>query len=433
MTQITLPHRWKPRAYQQPLWNALEAGATRVAAVWHRRAGKDAVGLNWCATQAFQHPGLYWHVLPTYKQGRKIVWEGKTRDGRDFLSAFPKELVTRVRDDEMTLWLEGGSMFQVVGGEDVDRLVGANPRGVVMSEYSLHNPGVWDYLRPILAENGGWAIFLYTPRGRNHGYQLYTQALENQIEKGGVWWAQVLTVDDTNAIPTTAIEDDRRSGMPEELIQQEYYCSFNASLVGAYWGEQMNHVDREKRITVVPYCAEYPVLTGWDLGIGDSTVIWFAQQVGLEVRVIDHYESSGKGIEHYINLLREKPYSYGDHLVPHDAAARNLGSGKTIVEVARSMGIQLRVVPRLGLEDGIQAVRTLIPRCVFDATKCERGIEALRSYRKEYDTERQTYRDRPRHDWSSHHADAFRTLAVGMRPAIQKRESRDLAPQLAMA
>lgn len=432
MSVITLPHLWTPRPYQKPLWNALEAGASRACVIWHRRAGKDAVGINWCATKAYQEPGLYWHMLPTYKQGRKIVWEGKTRDGRDFLSAFPKELVTRVRDDEMTMWLEGGSVFQVVGTDDIDRLVGANPRGVVFSEFSLQNPAAWDYVRPILAENGGWALFLYTPRGRNHGYELYQQALRNNVEHGGRWFAQILTVEDTGAISLDAVNEDRASGMPEELIQQEYYCSFNAAMVGAYFGEQMNFLDHERRLTRVPWSPTHPVITGWDLGIGDNTAIWFLQYVGMEPRVIRYHEDHSKGIEHYVNVLRSLPYVYDEQLVPHDAASRQVGTGKSVVEILRGFGFKVRVVPKMSKSDQVQAARSLLPRCVFDSENCEKGIEHLRGYRKEWDSRMRTYRDRPRHDHTSHAADAFQTLAVGLRPPVPKRSPESLAPRLAI-
>jgi hypothetical protein len=431
MTEIVLPHLWKPRPYQMNVWRALEAGARRVCCVWHRRAGKDAVGLNWTAVQAFTRPGLYWHVLPTYRQGRKVVWEGLQRDGRSFMSAFPKELVTRVRDDEMTTWLEGGSMHQVVGAEDVDRLVGANPVGVVMSEYSLHNPEVWDYLRPILAENGGWALFLYTPRGRNHGWNLYEQALDSPYYDGGIWYAEILTVDDTNAIPKEAIEDDRRSGMPEELIQQEFYCSFSAALVGSYYGDRLSDIEKDQRICAVPWNPEKPVMTGWDLGIGDSTAIWFAQEIGPAIHVIDYLEDTGKGIDHYVKLLAEKPYTYSDHHVPHDVMQRNM-SGKSTYEMAKALGIRMKVTPKIALQDGINAVRAFLPRCYFDSVKTKQGLEALRSYRKEWDSERRSYRNKPRHDWSSHGADAFRTLAMGVRPAGKNATRRNEPPQMAI-
>lgn len=217
--RVELPYKWAPRDYQEAAWFALEGGCKRVDLVWHRRAGKDLFGLNWLATQAVRRRGLYWHMFPTYSQGRKVAWEGMDRAGRPFLDAFPPELSYRKLDQEMTLYLHGGSQYQVVGTDHMDRLVGANPVGVIMSEYAIQNPAAWDFLRPILAENGGWAIFAYTPRGRNHGYRLYKQALTNPN-----WFAQLLTVDDTGAVPPEMIEEDRMSGMSEPMIQQEYYC-----------------------------------------------------------------------------------------------------------------------------------------------------------------------------------------------------------------
>jgi hypothetical protein len=352
------------------------------------------------------------------------VWEGLTRDGRAFLDHFPDakypspdKVCTRRRDDEMRLWFANGSTYQVIGADEPDRLVGANPVGIVFSEWSVMNPAVWTYLRPILAENGGWAIFIFTPRGRNHAYRTLHQA-----EKNPSWFSQVLTVDDTKAVPLEAIEEDRISGMPEHLIQQEYRCSFDAPLVGSYYGDLMSAALAEGRITKVPWEPMAPVTTGWDLGIRDSTVIWFAQHVGREVRLIDYYHHTGVGVEHYAKILAERPYTYVDHLVPHDATHSEVGSGKSLLEIARGLGLRLRVVPKLGVQEGIGAVRVLLPRCYFDEEKTEHGVEALRQYTKEQVEEEQgpqgetLYRDKPAHNWASHPADAFRSLAVGLRP-----------------
>ncbi len=433
---INVPNDWAPRIYQMPLWNALENGTRRAVAVWHRRAGKDQVSLNWTVTQAFQRVGLYWHILPTYKQGRRIVWEGMTKTGRPFISAWPEETILRKRDDEMTLWLANGSVWQVVGAEtqdDVDKLVGANPIGVVLSEYSLQLPAVWDLIRPILAENDGWALFIYTPRGRNHGYRMFKRAESNKR-----WFAQVLTCDDTHAITEEAIEHEREDGMPEELVQQEFFCSFDAPLVGAYYGKEMTAARADGRICNVPYDPRLPVLTAWDLGIGDSTTIWFVQQLRTEVRIIDYYWHSGVGLDHYAKILQEKPYAYAEHLVPHDAEVRDLGTGKTRVEILRDLGIRVRVVPKTPkLEDGIASTRALIPRCYFDEKKTEKGVQALQEYTKERmkgETNPDgtpVFRDAPLHNWASHPADGFRTLACGLREPIAKPER--LYPKLAIA
>ncbi len=429
MSGIDLPLNWSPRTYQLPLWKALETGTKRAVAVWHRRAGKDLVSVNWTIVQAFQRVGLYWHVLPTYKQGRKIVWEGMTKDGRRFMDHWPNEAISRRRDDEMTQWLSNGSVWQVVGAEneeDVNKLVGANPVGVVFSEYALQVPAIWNFVRPILAENGGWALFIYTPRGRNHGYTLAKMA-----EKNERWFFEKLSVDDTNAIPMEAIENDREEGMPEEMVQQEYFVSFDAPLVGSYYGEVMAWLAQEKRISNVPWEPELPVYTAWDLGIGDATTIWYCQQVRKEVRIIDYDQGVGKGLEHYTKLVSEKPYTYADHLVPHDAKVREFGTGKTRVEMAKNLGIKMRVVQKISLEDGIAATRALLRRCWIDETKCETGIQALREYRKEWDPVAEIFRNKPRHDWTSHPADGFRTLAVGLKAPREKRER--LSPHLAIA
>ena len=413
MAEITVPLNWAPRPYQFPLWKFLEDGGKRAVAVWHRRAGKDLLSVNWCAVSALTRPGLYWHLFPTYNQGRKIAWDGMTRDGRKFLEHFPKEMWEAVNNTEMRLTLKNGSIYQVVGTDNVDRLVGANPVGVVFSEYSLQDPRAWDYIRPILAENGGWALFIYTARGRNHGYDLLNMAKRNEK-----WFQQTLTVEDTRAISSDAVEEERQAGMPEEMIQQEFYCSFDAPLVGSYYGSAMAKLLADGRLTSLPYEPRLEVHTAWDLGVSDSTAIVFYQKHGQEIRIIDYYENSGEGMAHYAKIIKEKEYVYGEHLAPHDIQVRELGSGKSRLEVARELGIRFRVVPNLRIDDGIEAVRTTLPKCWFDEKKCSHLIESLRQYRKDFDEKNKVFRDRPLHDWTSHPADAFRYMCVGIRDQL---------------
>ena len=415
MTKIQVPSNWAPRPYQMPMWDFMENGGKRAVCVWHRRAGKDLCSINWCAVSALTRPGLYWHLFPTYGQGRKIAWDGMTRDGRKFLDHFPKEMVTAVNNTEMRLTLSNGSIFQVVGTDNADRLVGANPVGVVFSEYSIQDPRAWDYIRPILAENEGWALFIYTARGRNHGYDLLNVAKRNES-----WFQQVLSVEDTRAIPMSAIDDERAAGMPEEMIQQEFFCSFDAPLVGSYYGNPMAKLLADGQITKVPYDPVLEVHTSWDLGIGDSTVILFFQMANNEIRLIDYYENQGEGLPHYIKTLREKEYVYGEHYAPHDIKVRDFSTGKSRLEVARELGVRFRVVANLRIEDGIEAVRSVLPRCYIDEDKCSHLIEALRQYRKDYDEKHLTFKDRPLHDWTSHPADAFRYMALGIRDRINK-------------
>ena len=224
------------------------------------------------------------------------------------------------------------------------------------------------------------------------------------------WFSQKLTVDDTNVISEKAIEEERDSGMSEEMIDQEYYCSFEAPMFGAYYAKEM----AKAKVTAVPYEPNLPVHTYWDLGVDDATAIWFIQLYGLEVRVIDYLECSGEGIPFYVKSLKEKPYVYGDHYAPHDIKVREFGTGRTRLETAAKLGIRFNIVPNIGLDDGINAVRTVLPRCYFDKEKTQRGVDALRQYHKEWDEQRKVFLPRPYHDWTSHAADAFRYVSVSI-------------------
>ena len=402
--------------------------------LWHRRAGKDLFSINLCATKSAQRVGLYWHVLPTYEQGRKVIWDGATKDGKRFLSAFPGwqnpgtpgSYVRRKRDDQMKIETITGSVYQVVGTDDVDRLVGSNPIGVVFSEWSLCNPAVWDLIRPILVENGGWAVFIYTARGKNHGYTMFKMAQSNPE-----WFSQRLTIEDTfddngkRIISDEDIQKEREAGMPEEMIQQEFYNSFEAALVGAYYKDQLSVARKEGRITHVPYEPNIPVDTFWDLGIDDAMAITFAQRVGREIRLIDYYETSGEGMQHYVNVLAGRRYVYGEHWAPHDIEVRELATGRSRREVARSLGINFRVMPRVSIADGINATRTIFSRLWFDRTRCDRLVEAVSEYRKEWDAVNKIYKDKPVHDWTSHPCDTLR----GMATCYRDKASSPRAPQ----
>lgn len=432
MPDVEIPHGWDPRPYQMPAWSALENGCRRAALVWHRRAGKDSMSVNWTAASAFDRVGTYWHMAPTHRQVRKIVWDGIDRAGRRIVDqAFPPAVRARKNDQEMKIELANGSIWQCVGSDNFDSLVGANPVGVVFSEWSLADPRAWDFVRPILAENGGWAMFIYTPRGRNHGARLLDMA---RAEDG--WFSQVLTVEDTGAVPMDVIAQERRELVrqygeddADKLIRQEWYCSFDAAIRGSYYADWMDKADREGRIGKVEYDPAHPVHTAWDLGIGDSTAIWMFQVIGREVRAIDYLEASGQSLKWYADRLEERGYRWGQHFLPHDANVSELGTGKRRIDLLNEYGITGWVLPRTSVDDGIQAARALLPRCWFDLDKCERGIDALRSYRRDWDEKLQNYRDRPLHDWSSHAADAFRYLALGQQEAPQpKEEAAPLVP-----
>lgn len=405
--EITIPYKFTPRDYQIPLISCIDRGYKRAVCIFHRRAGKDKTLINLITKEALKRVGVYYYLFPTYKQGRKIIWQGIDKAGMKFTDHIPEEIRKRTNDQEMMIELKNGSIIQIIGTDDIDRIVGTNPVGCVFSEYSLQNPKAWDLLRPILAENEGWAVFNYTPRGKNHGYELYEMAKNNPK-----WFAQILTVDDTKAISQEAIEEERLAGMDEDLIQQEFYCSFEAAIQGAYYAKQISKANEDGRITNVPYVENLPVYTVWDLGVGDSTAIWFVQLVNQEIRIIDYYEAQGEGLPYYAKVLDEKGYKYGGHYAPHDIQVREMGSGLSRLETARSLGINFQVVKNISIDDGINAARTIFNRCWFDKEKTKQGVNCLVNYHKEYDEKRKEYKNIPYHDWSSHGADAFRYLAI---------------------
>ena len=421
--KIQVPVDWSPREYQVPLFQYLQNGGKRAACVWHRRAGKDLTSINWISVCSIMRPGLYWHLFPTYNQGRKIAWDGMTKDGRKFIDHFPKENIDgNINNTEMRIKFKTGSVYQVVGSDNPDRLVGANPVGIILSEYSLQDPRAWNYIRPILLENEGWAVFIYTPRGRNHGYTLLKNA-----QKSPKWFSQVLDVGTTGAVSEEAINEEREAGMPEELIQQEFYCSFDAALVGAYYGTAMEVALNQKRIGAFPYDAQLMVHTAWDLGIGDQTVILFYQLAMGQIRIIDSYSNSGEGLQFYVNILQQghrSQYCYGNHYAPHDIQARDLSTGRTRLETANSLGLRFRVVPKVSIEDGIEAVRSIMSRIYWNEDKnTEHLIEAARQYRKEWDDKKRCFNDRPYHDWTSDFMDALRYLALSVRREDSKKKN----------
>ena len=417
--EITLPiEAFKPRDYQIPLLKALDNGYKRAVWVAHRRSGKDLTMMNYIAKKMYEKVGAYYYFFPTYKQAKKVIWDGMTRDGFKFTDYIPKELRKRTDNGEMLIETQNGSMFRLIGTDNIDAVVGSNPVGCVFSEWSLQNPQAWDYVRPILAENGGWAVFIYTPRGKNHGHTL----LELAKAYPDVWYWEVLDVEKTKAISPEVLNQEyneifRKDGN-DALYQQEYMCNFDVPIQGSYYASQLILADKEGRIGSVPYDANVPVHTAWDLGMDDSMSIWMFQIANKEVHFIDYYESSGEGINYYIKYLRDKPYIYGRNFAPHDIAVRELGTGKSRLEVAKSLGINFEVGKNLAIHDGIQAARNALGKCWFDKEKCERGISALRSYHEEWDEDNQVFKNKPDHDWASHGADSFRTFAVGYRDLI---------------
>jgi phage terminase large subunit len=375
--------------------------------VAHRRAGKTVATINDVIRKAVecQFPdGRYSYVAPTFVQAKDIAWL--------YLKRYADPLVTDVNESELWVRLFNGARIRLYGADNADRMRGVYNDGVILDEYPLMRPSVWgEVIRPTLSDRNGWATFIGTPKGRVGLYDIWKGI--NQWE-GVEFYRLMLKASETGILPQSELEDARRTMTPEQY-DQEYECSFEAAIQGAVYGKLMAQAEADKRITGVPYDPGALVYTAWDLGIGDPTAIWFAQTIGRETHLIDYYESSGHDIAHYAGVLKARGYNYGGHILPHDAEPKELSSGRSIKETLESLGLRpLTVLPVSRLEDSINAARLRIPQCCFDVKKCERGIEALKLYRYEFDEKLQTLRGKPVHDWTSHAADAFRYLAEGM-------------------
>lgn len=404
-------NKFKPRSYQLPIMDAIvNKGYKRVVAILPRRAGKDVTAFNLCIRQCLVRPCVIYYIFPTYSQAKKVIWDSITNDGNRILDYVPAQVVEGMNSQEMKIRFKNGSLLQLVGSDNYDSLMGSNPLGVVFSEYALQDPRAYQYIRPILTANDGWALFLSTPRGKNHLYELYEIARQSKE-----WFCYKLTIEQTQHIPMLEIERERHDGiMSEDLIQQEYYTSFEMGVEGAYYAKYLDRMRVSGQIGVVPWESGFPVHTAWDIGMRDSTSIIFFQTIGQLVRIIDCYEKNKEGLEHYIKVLSQKPYTYGKHIAPHDIQVREFGSGITRIEKARQLGIKFTIANDVSIADGIEAVRSAFNKIWIDERACIPLIKALENYRAEYDILRKTYKDRPLHDWSSHFADAMRYLCVGI-------------------
>lgn len=468
---IHIPNNWRCRPAQDRAWEYLNKGGKRAVLVWHRRLGKDALCLNWGAVAQHTRVGTYWHMLPEATQARKAIWNAvdEFTGIRRIDQAFPIELRKNTTDDEMFIRQSCGSTWQVVGSDNFQSLLGSPPVGCVFSEWAYANPHAWQKISPILAMNGGWAVFISTPNGRNHFSGLYDMA---KSEPG--WFAEILTVEDTGelaaahirmlaaahtpfklqgkeiidvrelkwedviALTRDLIEVERRQlaaqrGQQEadSIIAQEYYCSFDAAIPGAYYAKILEEMERDdpSKITAVPHDPGFLVETAWDLGIRDDTAIWFYQRVGREIRIIDYYEAAGPGLDHYAEVLRGTANVEGDNrrrkyqyaqvacVLPHDAGHGQLtqrGGSSLAMVLQKQYGFGNRIVPQTrSLQWSINQVKSFLPTCVFDAKNCKDGLDKLRQYRRKWNDVTRAYADTPAHDFASHASDAFRTLVEG--------------------
>jgi hypothetical protein len=425
--EIVLPHsRWHERPYQRALWDFLRDGGKRAFAVWHRRAGKDDIGLHFSAIEMHKRVGNVWYCLPEYNQGRKAIWTAvNSHTGKRRIDeAFPEALRENTSDNEMFIRFRNGSTFQVVGSDQHSRTVGASPMGIVFSEWSLANPSAWAYYRPILEENNGWALFITTPRGRNHAYDMarYAQASPD-------WFYELLTVEDTGALTQEQLAETLKeytavfgADMGNALYRQELYCDFNAAVLGSFYAHEMVQVRAEGRITEIEPPPGALVSRSWDLGMSDDTSIWWFSVVGSQIFVYDHLAQSGAGLEWWRDEIErrhaEHGWAHGADFVPHDAEVKEMGTGRTRIETMRQLGLRPMRVPWHKLDDGINAVRRTLPLTVFHPRCEDGGISALEQYRREWDDEKKAFRASAVHDWSSHPCFTGDTLVLtryGMR------------------
>ena len=410
------------RWYQRPFHEAWVTGKKkRLIEIAHRRWGKDEISLMATCELAHKRVASYWHCLPEYEQARKALWDainphtGKRRIDE----AFPPEIRESKDEQKMFIKLRCGSTWQLIGSDRYDSLVGSGVAGVVFSEWALANPASWAYIRPMLEENDGWASFITTPRGRNHAKAMYDMARGNPR-----WFAEVSTVHDTGALSAESIEESLKEYIAlygEDIgraqFEQEYLCSFNAAILGAFYAREMLAVRNDGRMGEFEPDEGSPVHTAWDLGVRDSTAIWWFQIKGKQVFIVDYYVNHNVGIDHYAEVCHSKPWKRGIDYVPHDARVKEWGTGKTRVETMFSHKLNPSVVPIASKMDGINAVRKLLPNCVFHNRTEEKGMAALEMYRREWDVDKKTFKSTEEHDWSSHGADAFRYLAMAAREA----------------
>lgn len=424
---IRLPYKFEPRQYQLPFLAALDQGKKRIVGVLHRGAGKDLMALNWIIKTAVAKPAVYLHCFPKYSQGKKAIWNSvhKTDDGESmsYLDHIPEELIKSKDSSDMRITFKNGSVYCVMGmdGKNATQARGMNPSCVIMSEYAFMDPESWYTLEPRVTQNGGTAIFLSTPNGQNHFYQLYNFAKQTESKD---WFAQLLTIDDTKAVDQQHIIELREQGYPEDFLQQEYFCSFTRGAQGAYYGKQIQAARDEDRITSLNINRELPCNTSWDIGVGDSSVIWTFQVLSNgKLNFIDYYENHGVGLEHYLtyldNFRTKHSIIWGTHYVPHDMRNREFTSGISRMDIAENLGYKMTPVIKngqaYGFDAGVNCVRSTLPNCVFDAKGCKFGLECLDFYRKKFNETLKVYSDEPCHDKYSHGADAFRMACVGVK------------------
>ena len=393
---------YRPREQQLAIHDLMDSKRFGVV-VAHRRMGKTVSAINHLIKDAVlnqKDAPRYAYIAPTYGQAKRVAW--------DYLVKYAEPLggsqnITELRVD---FW---GRRIQLYGSDNPETLRGQYFDGVILDEIGDQNPKIWtDIVRPALADRKGWCLFIGTPKGHNH-----FKELRDRAEKEDGWGLLEFKASETGVVDEVELKAAKNE-MGESKFRQEFECSFDAPIEGSYYGEILNELEDKNHMQEIPREELSRTFTAWDLGMGDSTSIWVAQLVGTEVRLIDYYENHGVGLDHYVKWIRDNDYIKAEHILPHDVRVRELGSGKSRLEMLEEAGLEIKIAPRMGLDDGIQAVRRLLPRCWFNVPKVQIGLNCLRNYRRDYDEKRKIFYERPLHDWSSHGSDSFRYLALGL-------------------
>jgi hypothetical protein len=393
---------YKPREQQLAIHELMDSKRFGVV-VAHRRMGKTVSAINHLIKDAIlnqKEAPRYAYIAPTYGQAKRVAW--------DYLVKYAEPLggsqnITELRVD---FW---GRRVQLYGSDNPESLRGQYFDGVILDEIGDQNPKIWtDIVRPALADRKGWCLFIGTPKGHNH-----FKELRDRAEKEDGWGLLEFKASETGVVDDTELKAARNE-MGEDKYRQEFECSFDAAVEGSYYGQILNELEDKKHMQEIPWEELSRTFTAWDLGMGDSTSIWVAQLVGTEIRLIDYYENHGVGLDHYVKWIKDNDYSKAEHILPHDVRVRELGTGKSRLEMLEEAGLEIKIAPRMSLDDGIQAVRRILPRCWFNVPKVQTGLNCLRNYRRDYDEKRKIFYERPLHDWSSHGSDSFRYLALGL-------------------
>lgn len=408
MPDVTIP-LLDYREYQKPLIRYMRNGGKRAVWVAHRRSGKDVTCWQYISESAIQDVGTYYYCLPEFAHARRVIWEGMLNDGKRFIDLIPKEMVKHRNESQMKIELVNGSIIQLVGSDEYNRLVGTNPKGIVFSEYSITHPMAWQILRPILAANDGWAIFNGTPRGKNHFYDM----LEYAKSDTSWFWS----VDDATktGVLSQAILDKEKQEMDIDVFNQEYYCSFDAAIKGAYYSAQIMSLREQNRLCKVPYDPKLNVYTAFDPGDNTTAMIFF-QVHGKEVRIIDAEEFFSPSVESIYTFVINKPYRYAKHFLPFDATVNQMATGMSIIAQLRKMGLQNaeNLPQQKSKMDGIKLVQTAFAGFWIDESLEKKVLEPLSNYAPKFNENRNDYSKEPEHNWASHMSDAVRYMVIAL-------------------